>query len=217
MIAVQHHFRTGYRHEPWTCTGTLFWNYKLRTTGSPFHETSNLSCQQSCEWAPLLDLGKWKAMPCCELVRDGARVNVWCGLAHDRVILLFGTDCEWHLIPTHAETVCTSQLPPETVGDHLITAISRRITLIAQCLADGLVEEQQLPGLLGHQINPTAFFSYSVMWKCLPAQKRPSACTSDTAATVTHNMLWNMWTQVQYYPDICCVTRSTQDEICLGR
>ena len=101
---------------------------------------------------------KWKAMPCCELVRDSARMNVWCGLLHNRVILLLGTDCEWHLIPTHAETVCTSQLPPETAGDHLITALSWRITLITQCLADGLAKEHQLPGLLGPQLNSIAFF-----------------------------------------------------------
>jgi len=158
VIAAQHHFRNYYRHEPWICIGIWFWDYKLRTTGSLFHETSNLSCQCSCEWALLLDLQKWKAMPCCELVTDSARVNVWCGLMHDRVIVLLGTDCEWHLIPTHAETVCTSQLPPETVGDHLITAISWRIMLITQCLADGLAKEHQLPGLLCHQLNTTAFF-----------------------------------------------------------
>jgi NADPH-dependent ferric siderophore reductase len=58
VIAVQHHFRTDYGHEPQICTGIWFWDYKLRTTGSPFHETSNLSCQQSCEWALLMDLGK---------------------------------------------------------------------------------------------------------------------------------------------------------------
>lgn len=163
VIAVQRHFRTDYRHEPWICTGIWFWDYKLRTTGSPFHGTSNLSCQQSCEWALLLGLGKRKAMPCCKLVRDSARVNVWCGLIHDRVILLLSTDCEWHLIPTHAEMVCTSQLPPETVENHLITAISWRIMLITQYLVDGLAEEHQLPGLLGHQLNPTVFSSYSVM------------------------------------------------------
>jgi len=110
-------------------------------------------------------------MPRRELVRDGARVNVWCGLMHDRVILLLGTDCEQHLIPTHAETVYTSQLPPETVRDHLFTAILWRITLIAQCLADGLAEEHQLPGLLGHQINPSAFFSYSVVWRMSTSSK----------------------------------------------
>jgi len=35
--------------------------------------------------------------------------------------------------------------------------------LITQCLVDGLAEEHQLPGILGHQLNPTALFFYSVM------------------------------------------------------
>lgn len=121
VIANQHHFRNDYRHEPWICTGIWFWDYKLRTTGSQFHETATFHVSGVVNghycW-------KWKAMPCCELVRDSARVNVWCGLMHNRVTLLLGTDCEQHLIPTRAETVCTSQLPPETFEDHLITSLS---------------------------------------------------------------------------------------------
>lgn len=58
VIDVQRHFRTDYRHEARTHIGIWFWDYKLRATGSPLHEASNLPCQWSCEWALLLALGK---------------------------------------------------------------------------------------------------------------------------------------------------------------
>lgn len=85
--------------------------------------------------------------------------------------------------------------------------------LIAQCQVDGLAEEHQTPGLLGHQLNPTAFFIV-LCEGCLPAQKRPSAVQMVPA---THNMLHNMWTKVQYHLDISCATRGAQAEICVGR
>jgi hypothetical protein len=39
------------------------------------------------------------------------------------------------------------------------------------------------------------------------------ACIRDPVATVTHNMLENTWTEVEYQLDNCCATRHAHPEM----
>jgi hypothetical protein len=84
-----------------------------------------------------------------------------------------------------------------------------------------LAEKHQLPGLLGHQLIPTGFLSYSYVKNVYQVKndnlQQFKACTRDTGSTASHNMLKNMWTEVQYHLDICCAARGACTEIYLGR